>query len=74
MKNFNVMVKMSEYGSGAIFVYILYVIIQFFVSLFQGTIDTNQIEWFSFDIAELAGTGSLAFTIHCVVNAFTHHN
>lgn len=37
------MVKLSEYGSGAAFVYIIYVIIQFFVSVIGGTIDMSQI-------------------------------
>lgn len=74
IKNFNLMVKLSEYGSAAIFVYMIYVIIQFFVSLFQGSIDTSQMEWFTFDIASLAGTSSLAFTIHTVVNAFIKQN
>lgn len=66
----NVMVKLSEYGSFSIFVYMGYVIIQFIISLANGSVDMKRITWFSFDVAGLAGTASLGFTVHTAVNVF----
>lgn len=74
LKNKNLMVKLSEYGSFAIFVYMGYVIIQFIISLARGSINMDEITWFSFDVAGLAGTCSLGFTVHTVVNAFMKEN
>ena len=51
-----------------------YVVIQFIVSLANGAIEMGQIEWFSFDAGSLAGTCSLAFTIHTVVITFMKQN
>ena len=51
-----------------------YVVIQFIVSLANGAIDMSQIEWWSLDAGSLAGTCSLAFTIHTVVITFMKQN
>lgn len=74
LKNKNLMVKLSEYGSSAIFIYMGYVVIQFIISLANGSINLDEISWFSFDVAGLAGTCSLGFTVHTVVNTFMKEN
>ncbi len=43
LKKLKIMLKLSEYGSASIFIYMLYVVIQFFVSLFKGEIDLGQV-------------------------------
>jgi hypothetical protein len=64
------LVKLSEYGSASIFIYMIYVAIQFIVSVVDGKIIMSDITWFSLDAGSLAGTCSLAFTIHTVVITF----
>jgi hypothetical protein len=51
-----------------------YVAIQFIISVVNGHIEMDQIEWWSWDAGSLAGTCSLAFTIHTVVITFMKQN
>ena len=70
LKNLKLLVKLSEYGSVSILIYMVYVVIQFIVSVVNGKINIDDINWFSWDAGSLAGTCSLAFTIHTVVITF----
>lgn len=70
LKNLKLLVKISEYGSISILVYIAYVLVQFIVSVISGNINMDEITWFSWDAGSLAGTCSLAFTIHTIVITF----
>jgi len=70
IKKLKLLVKLSEYGSVSIFIYVAYVSVQFILSVVRGNIRMDEITWFSIDAGSLAGTCSMAFTIHTVVITF----
>jgi len=74
VKKIAVLIKLSGMGSISAFVYITYVIIQFFISAFNTGIHFSGITWFSFDAVYLAGTCGLAFSIQNVIITFTKQN
>lgn len=48
----------------------IYLVVRFFVALSNGEIDLDKITWFSTDLGSLAGTCSVAFSIHAFVVPF----
>lgn len=70
MKNLNLMVKLSEYGSYSALLYFLFVIYKFVAALVNGEVNMDKITFISSDIGNLAGTCALAFTIHTMVITF----
>ena len=74
IKKLNFLVRISQYGSYSIFMYMVYLIVRFFVALFNGQIQFDQITWFSTDLGSLGGTCSLAFSIHAFVVPFMKQN
>ena len=44
-----------------------YVIYKFFLQLIQGDLVMEVVNWFSLDLGALAGTSSLAFSVHAFV-------
>lgn len=70
IKNLNLMVKLSEYGSYSALLYFLFVIYKFIAALANGDINLDNITFVSWDIGNLAGTCALAFTIHTMVITF----
>ena len=74
LKNISLLVKLSEYGAFAIFIYAAYVIIQFFMALINGEIVLENVTWFSLAAIGKAGTCSLAFTIQPIVVTFMKQN
>ena len=70
MKNLNLMVKLSEYGSYSALLYFLFVIYKFVAALVNDEINMDNITFISSDIGNLAGTCALAFTIHTMVITF----
>lgn len=74
LKNLNFVVKIAAYGAITIVIYFIFVIYQFINAAATNTIDMSQVALFSLDIGNLAGTCSLALTIHTVVVSFLQPN
>lgn len=74
LKNMTLLVKLNEYGSASIFIYALFVFIQFFVAVAQGNIDLSQVNLFTLDSVSQAGTCILAFSLHTIVVTFMKQN
>lgn len=74
IKNLNVMVKLSEYGSYSALLYFLFVVYKFVVAVANGEIKMDSIPVVTWDVGNLAGTCALAFTIHTMVITFVKAN
>jgi amino acid permease len=70
IKNLNVMVKLSEYGSYSALLYFLFVVYKFCTALFNGEVNIDNVQLISWDVGNLAGTCALAFTVHTMVITF----
>jgi len=74
IKNLNFVVRIAAYGAITIIIYFIFVIYQFIAAYVDDKIDMDKVELFSFDIGNLAGTCSMALTIHTVVVSFLQPN
>lgn len=55
-----------EYGTYFVYSYLIFIIYIFFENIISGRINNNmkEVKLFSWDIGNLTGTCSLAFTLH----------
>lgn len=66
IKNMNLIIKLAHGGFFAIGLYVCFVIYTFFDNLASGVLADNvsDVNYFSSDIASIAGSFALAFMVH----------
>ena len=74
VKNLNLVVRIAAYGAITIAIYFIFVIYQFIHAAATNSIDMDNVELLSLDIGNLAGTCSMALTIHTMVVSFLQPN
>ena len=74
LKDLNFVVKIAAYGAVTIVIYFVFVIYQFVYAASTDSIDMSKVQLVSLDIGNLAGTCSMALTIHTMVVSFLQPN
>lgn len=66
LENLDLVNKITQYGVYAIYIFLFFILFVFFTNIDRGNLSEGitKVPLFSWDIGHLAGTCSLAFTLH----------
>jgi sodium-coupled neutral amino acid transporter 9 len=74
MKDLSILLKLGQYGIVPILVFIGYIIVRGFINIGKGNVNTNTLQVFTSDVANLCGIFALSFFVHNIIIPILKNN
>ena len=74
IKNMNLLLKIAEFGAYPSLIYLIFVVVRFVIAAARSRIIISNIEWFTLNIGNLAGSAGMACAVQTNIIPFTKGN